>query len=42
MIQQIADLLVKKPPHIFSSAQSLCSAPPTIPEKELSTIDLNQ
>lgn len=42
MIQQIADLLVKKPPHLFSSAQTLCSAPPTVPGEELSTIHLNQ
>ena len=42
MIQQIADLLVKKPPHLFSSAQTLCSAPPTVPGEELSTFDLNQ
>ena len=35
MIQQIADLWVKKPPHLFSSGQTLCCAPPMVPEKRV-------
>lgn len=35
MIQQIADLWVKKPPHLFSSGQTLCCAPPMVPEERV-------